>query len=300
MNESNPTPDKSVAETKQKHFLLWFFSWFIRRPGMQLLFIIIAILLPALTLVYFVVLPTLRFIPLPVSATKEIQNDSVHGQKTTTVAVDLPTILKIHHKEQQLNFLQNRLHLARQDSIYLVLNLNDSLLDIEIKGLDVHRCKLHGIEVTNRLKVATHHDMLNWLNKPFTLRYELATIPKVPILVVDAPKDTTEAAKLPKKPLEPEKTAVFLTLMFDRGLVVQIEQVEEVPEEELTLVQHYEQQLDSLFGRSFLQKIIQPMPADLPVMIKLRMNEADARSIYRSIPHIGAAQLILAPLDKTH
>lgn len=297
MSDSQSNPVKPEFEKAQKPFILWFFPWFIRRPGMQLLFVLLALLLPILTLSYFVVLPVLRFNPLPVVVNEKTLKDSLSPQKAS-VAADLSTILKIHQKELQLNYLQNRLRLARQDSIYLVLNLNDSLLDIEIKGLPVHRCKLLGIESTNRLKVAKHDEMLRWLEKPFTLQHELATIPKVPILVVDAPKDTTEAAKLPKKPLEPEKTSVFLALMFDRGLVLQIEQVEVVPEEEITLVKHYNQRLDSVLDRSFLQKLIQPMPDDLPVLIKLRMTEADARSIFRSIPHIGSAQLIFDPSDK--
>ncbi len=290
MSEKTFSSKSETSEEKQGIFLFWFFSWFLRRPGMMLLFILVSVLLPLVTLTLFVILPAMGFEPLPEATRAERDAEA----KKTEITADLqPMLLDILQKEHKLNFLQNRLDLARQDSIYMVLNLQDSLLDIEIKGLPVQRCKLHQIDASNRIKVAQFEALQQWLSKPFTLKREFATIPKVPFLVVEAPKDTNEAAKLPKKPMEPEKTAVFFTLAFDRNLVLQVEQTEAVPPEEAPLVLAYQQKIDSVYGRKMIDRILQPMPDELPVFIRLKMNEGDARAIYRSIPHIGFAKLII-------
>lgn len=287
------------SEEKKQNFIVWFLLWFIRRPGMQFLFLLTAILLPAVALVFTVVLPALTFDPIPVNEQRQFISDTLKTKNTDIPGEQRPFYIDLLNKEQKLSFLQNRLELARQDSIYLVLNLQDSLLDIEIKGLPVQRCRLLSVDASNRLKVAPHEDIQAWLGKPFTLKKEFATIPKVPMLIVDAPKDTNEAAKLPKKPMEPEKTAVFFTLMFDRNLVLFVEQAEAVVPEEEMLVAGYRQVNDSLFKRSVIEKVIQPMPSDLPIFIKVKMNEGDARSIYRSIPHAGVAKLLINPLNET-
>jgi hypothetical protein len=299
MNSFSQKDSNGQHMEKQQNAILWFFSWFIRRPGMQLLFLIVAITLPAIIIALTVLIPAAAFNPMPVKAESNDKADTTRTKKVEATADQHPLYLNILNKEQKLSFIQNRLELARQDSIYLVLNLQDSVLDIEIKGLPVQRCKIQSYHASSRLKAAQHEDLQKWLETPFTLQGEISTIPKVPVLLVDAPKDTTEAAKLPKKPMEPEKTAVFFTLLFDKNLVIEIEQTEAILPEEEVLMLNYQHRFDSLFSRTLLQKIIQPMPQQLPIHIKLRMNEGDARAIYRSIPHSKYAKMIINPLDES-
>lgn len=292
------TQKEKNTPTKIQNPVLWFFVWLARRPGIWILLLLIALALPTVLLITTVLIPAAAFDPLKVELSGKEENDTLTQKKVTVSPDQEEFLLNILNKEQRMSFLQNRLQLSRQDSIYLVLNLQDSLLDIEIKGLPVQRCRLLEITASPRLKVANHDNLQTWLATPFTLTSEIATIPKVPMLLVDAPKDTTEAASLPKKPMEPEKTVVYFTLIFDKNLVIEIAQTEDVLPEETELLQRYYSRYDSIFERTLLQKIIHPMPENLPIHIKLRMNEADARAIYRSIPHANFAKLIINPLDE--
>jgi hypothetical protein len=292
------TQKDTNASTKIQNPVLWFFVWLARRPGIWFLMLLIALALPTVVLITTVLIPAAAFTPLHKALAGTEKNDTLSQKKVAVSSDQEEFLFDILNKEQRMNFIQNRLLLSRQDSIYLVLNLQDSLLDIEIKGLPVQRCRLHGISASPRLKVADHDNLQAWLSTPFTLSSEIATIPKVPMLLVDAPKDTTEAASLPKKPMEPEKTVVYFTLLFDKNLVIEIAQTEEVLPEETELLHRYYSKYDSIFQRTLLQKIIHPMPENLPIHIKLRMNEADARAIYRSIPHANFAKLIINPLDE--
>lgn len=298
MSTNHVKDSKSTDTGTQKNPVSWFFSWFFRRPGMLILFIILALALPVLVLIQAVIIPAATFEPIPQSVIKANGNDTIFQKMVQPQEDQRDLYLKILNQEQKLSFYQNRLLLARQDSIYLVLNLQDSTLDIEIKGLAVHRCKLLEIDASKRLQVAQHEELQQWLGQPFTLKDEISTIPKVPILVVDAPKDTTEAAKLPKKPMEPEKTVVYFSLIFDKNLVVQIQQIEPYLLEEEALVKEYYEKTTGLYKRSLMDKILSPMPENLPVFIHLKMNEGDARTIYRSIPHANFAKLIINPLDE--
>lgn len=289
--------DKNTSN-KIQNPVMWFFVWLARRPGMWILMLLIALAIPAVVVITTVLLPAMAFEPLPIAASELKKNDSTNQKNVVVTADQKDLLIDIINKEQQINFIQNRLQLSRQDSIYLVLNLQDSLLDIEIKGLPVQRCRLLEISTSKRLKAAKTDNLQAWLATPFTLTGEISTIPKVPMLLVDAPKDTTEAASLPKKPMEPEKTAVYLTLIFDKNLIVEIAQIEPVLPEETELLNDFYSKNDSAFHRTLFQKIIHPMPKNLPIRIKLRMNEADARAIYRSIPHSNFAKMIIYPLDE--
>lgn len=271
-----------------------FFRWLVKSKKAKFLFISLMLFIPLMVFIYAVFIPALLYTP-QFSAETTISNDTTAADTLRLNKESRAQLKQITQKESDHLFQKNRLLLAKQDSIYLLLNLPDSTITLEIKGLPIKICKILAFKVSKKISAASHEDIQNWLSKPFVVSNEIATIPRIPFLIVDAPKDTIEAAKLPRKASEPEKTYVQYTLWFDRDLTLEVKQFEEPLPEEAEIVSRYKAQYDSAFRRPLIQKIMHPMPDNLPLHIKIVLSAADARSIYRAIPHSNSANLVLKP-----
>jgi len=281
-------------DNKDQIWILRFFFWFAKNKKMQILLLLLIFVFPILVLINNVFIPVANFDLIPGQSENTLGiEDSTKNELKKPTKEQLILLKEIFEKKKNLAFQQNRLLLSRQDSIYLLVNIPDSSVTIEIKGLAARTCKIQSFEMSKRLHYGQHEALLNWLSEPFSLENELSTIPKTPTLVVEAPKDTAEAAKLPRKPLEPEKTFVQYTLWFSRNLVIEVEQTELPAESDFELIRRYKHQHDSLFKRSLIKKIAEPMHPDQPIQIKIKLNEADARAIYRAMPHSNYAKFIL-------
>jgi hypothetical protein len=150
--------------------------------------------------------------------------DSANSGSVSLDDSQLAQVRDIIRKENERAFEKNRLSLAEKDSIYMVLDLPDSLVILEIKGVTVKKTKILEMEVSNRFAIIPHENLLPWISEPFILTHDLSTIPKSPIVVKQAPKDTIEAAKTSSAPRPPDSTGVFYTFYFDRNLLIEVEQ----------------------------------------------------------------------------
>jgi hypothetical protein len=126
--------------------------------------------------------------------------------------------------------------------------------------------------------------MLPWISEPFTLERDLSTIPKSPIVVKQAPKDTIEAAKMSTKPAPPDSTNVLFTFYFDRNLVLEVEQADPFEVGATEKVENYRKIKRQESTRSVFQMLRKPQQTDQPMMIKLLISEVEARAIYRAVP----------------
>lgn len=267
-------------------------GFFVQKGARLILALALFLFFPFVLWLYLSVIPALQYLPLP-TADLAASADSIEMHPGS---IDAQLYEKLLHAELQATALRNRLKLAAGDSVYMVLNLSDSTLQLEIKGLVVHNAKASQLQLSKRIAAAGSEALLEWTASPFTLQNELASIPKSPILVVEAPKDTAAAASLPRKPLEPEKSAVFYTLLFDRSLVLEVRQHEKLEMEDAFALTTYQFAVDSSFRRSSFAKLKQAFSPEDPVHIKMQLPAADARAIYRAIPHIGHAKLVLSSM----
>ena len=139
----------------------------------------------------------------------------------------LKNLFDIRKKE---NWLQSRLELACEDSMYLVLDLATNSAVIEMKGIVLHECKIVKSEISNSIKTFHNDILLNWMAEPFNVKRIEATIPKISFIEKIAPKDTIEANKVAAEPKIPELGDVYIVMDFDRNLRLVIQQSEK-PEE---------------------------------------------------------------------
>lgn len=286
--------EKNTVTTENQAFTPWFRKWFPRQRGLFIFSLLLILSIPAVVAVLLVVLPVISTPLLPTEAQiKESKTDSI--AKGSAAQWDKASLKLIAAKEIEQITQRNRLALASKDSIYLVLNLNDSTLNVEIKGLTVHTARANQIFVSRRISKASHDAVMQWIDQPFTFQQELSTIAKTPILIIDAPKDTSEAARLPRKPLEPEKDFVQYALMFDRQLLLEIKQSEDPLPEDAEQISNFRYRYDTTFNTGFFNNLIDPLPSHMPVKISMTMPQIDARTIFRAMPHSVYAKLILIP-----
>lgn len=261
-----------------------FFKWFWRNHRIQIIFIILVISIPSFLIIYGIILPVRNYVPTPTSNTLPVGGDSANAGSVSLDDAQLAQVRNIIQKEDERAFEKNRLALAEKDSIYMVLDLPDSLIILEIKGVTVKKTKIMDMEVSNRFAIIPHENLLPWISEPFTLTHDLSTIPKSPIVVKQAPKDTIEAAKISSMPRPPDSTGVYYTFYFDRNLVLEVGQSNPPTEDVMDRVKAYRQVKKQESTESVKQRLKNPEQTDQPMTIKLVLSDVDARAIFRAVP----------------
>jgi hypothetical protein len=259
-----------------------FFGWFWRNRRIQVIFFLLVISVPTFMIVYGIVVPTKNYKPAVSTGTEGISSE---GSGSVSLSSEqLEEVKKITRLENEKAYEELRLDLANKDSIYFILNIPDSAIVLEIKGVPVRTNKILQLEISNRFYLISHENLLPWISKPFTLQSDYSTIPKSPIVIKQAPKDTIEAAKTPSGPLPPDSTSVYYTLYFDRNLQLEIEQANPLLKGNIAKVQEYLDSKKKESYRSIIETFKNPTLDNQPMKIKLVLSDADAKAIYRAIP----------------
>lgn len=202
-------------------------------------------------------------------------------------------IEKYYRLKTEEIYSQSRLQLARGDSINLLVNLVDSTVTLDIRGVPVRVCKIQRYEASRRFSRLEKDALLRWLSQPFVLEKEMATIPRSPIVIKEAPKDTAEANEMAFRPIPPEKDDVYFALYFSQNLNVSFGQSAS----------------PSLRGRLHralynarknwheigwtIGELAQFQLPQYPFWIDIRISRDDAKAIYRALPRNAKLALYL-------
>jgi hypothetical protein len=182
-------------------------------------------------------------------------------------------------------FWQARLQLAKDDAISLSVDWVDSVASLEVKGVPMRRCKIlryRGSGVIKRLRAQGR--LQPWLSTPFILQKELATLPKAPIRIKEAPKDTIEASESKGQDLPIEHRDAEFTLHFDRGLTLVVEQAQPPSFKGRWRKIWYD--LRRIFGDAE-GALVSLLHLQLPqhrIWIEIELSREDAKAIYRALP----------------
>ena len=186
---------------------------------------------------------------------------------------------------RQYETTKSLLQLARGDSIYLVMDLRDSTLNLVLKGVKLRRCRLSHLQMSRSISVLNDKGLLAyWAGEPFTLQSDWASIEKNPLQIKEAPKDTLEALKYLAEPVVPPVQDVHVSLRFDRYLIIHINQVQPTSWHNWDKRLRYE--LDWLLV-SLTEKIeqLKNRTRGKPALwIHLDMDRDNALALYRAIP----------------
>lgn len=152
----------------------------------------------------------------------EIRQTSRHIQMDSVPRKQLPSEVSALNRE--LTFKQALLELSQEDSIGLIVNLNDSTIGISIHGVVLHSTKTNSLHIDPWLTRLPDALYLDKFSRPVTISSHRSTIIKEPIVVREAPKDPLEAAVNAYQPDTLIQNPAFLQFDMETNVRLLIEQ----------------------------------------------------------------------------
>jgi hypothetical protein len=258
---------------------------YLFKSGKRLLIFFMVMLLPAVTLIVLNLLSSLHYmhsLTKPAAALAEKISASTLTNLQQVPAGESPEFTDLIIAR---DFWKNRLKMAKKDSICLAVDLPESLISIDIKGVSVRACKIQGYEISPVLRYAKEKGVLNsWFADSFFLQDYWATLPKAPIKVKEAPADTNEAKEMVDANPPIEKQDVRFILQFNRNLIIQVDQTEA-----FVFTGWFEKHFRNLQfrlekGFEFIYTLVKLKWPEPELRIKIKLSQADAKAIFRAIP----------------
>jgi hypothetical protein len=193
---------------------------------------------------------------------------------------------------QKMAFTGARMRMSSSDSIGLTVNLTDSLITLEIKGVTLRSIPVISYSVAGTVSGIDRYALSALLAEPMHVESSEASIAKEPLMVKIAPRDTAEASALPL--IVPDTlmaTPVFFRLRLTHGIrLVVLEEVNGKGPEKLARNRFLFKQSVRDASDGFARAMAFKFPVYEPE-IRLIVSRVDARIIYRALPYNGMVVL---------
>lgn len=196
--------------------------------------------------------------------------------------------------ENEIAFQRSDINLANSDSNYLIIDLIDSMMYLELKGIRLQESKIIDFSVSNFLTKLDPQILNNYISKPFNVEETVSTIEKMVLKTKIAPKNEEEAiAQLQADTIKEKKDFVRYTYFLDRDLEIEIVQdsinsKEYIKENQDILLKRKIETIKEIVNTAIEFKSIKYTPS-----IKIVLQQKDARTIFRSMPYKGMIALRL-------
>ncbi|MDZ7316155.1 MAG: hypothetical protein ONA69_00045 [candidate division KSB1 bacterium] len=260
------------------------FSIFYGKKWVTTLFLFLVTIPFALLAVYLIVLPMQNF-SHSLAPTKEekAEYDSLTAASEGAYADQIDKLRGLRLENASLQAL---LQAARTDSVYFVLNLKDSVLSINIKGVPVRKSKLNRHYRSAALEIVKDSPQAEgWLSKPLIARKSWSSFVKHPYKIKNAPRDTLEAMAMKMDIMKPEPIDAYCAILFDRNVLLRMRQVEPPSREGWRKRLSYE----ASYRLDRLKEIIDAAARrEIPqhyLIIDLALPRNDIVAMYRAVPH---------------
>ena len=237
-------------------------------------FIVATLLPPAIIGWSVVVMPLQRF---TVREVKPVRDNAESRSDPTRQRL----LQQIASAGQETAFLSSRLELAVTDSFYLGVDLSDSVLILEIRGVAVRSCSIRSCKRSGLFAKMPAGELNRMLSAPFTADGSVCTIPKKAIVVKKAPKDSVEAQKFSGLPPPKDTTPVRLSYFFGDGLSLSITPAERRIEANAW---SFFMRRKLMEMRYIVRSLLHLRFPHLVLWIELILANEDARAIYRALP----------------
>jgi len=214
-----------------------------------------------------------------------IQDDKKENSRDFTTDSAYLSLLK------EKSYLESRVIMAHTDSIYLTISLPDSSVNLEISGVSVHTSPIKHYDLSRIIKKGNEYVISSFLSRPFTILKDYSSIPKEPLMIKMAPKDTSEY----QPDIIPD-TADFEPVNYimemDNGIRLFIYQ----DEKKLNPGDHFHRITFDFKYRlaTFIETLKSVLVFKVPdyhPYIKIRLPRSDAKIIYRAMPRNGQVAL---------
>lgn len=181
-------------------------------------------------------------------------------------------------------WLESRIQLAGSDSMSLVVNIKDSLLQLELKGVVIKSVKMLNFKTdvyfTNP-NALFYFPMLGSVSESILIE---SSIQKVPLIIKKAPKDPNEYNSQKSNPdslLMDED--VNWTLYLNNGIVLKIEGLDNTKSTDYQRNKFWRKWELSKIKRDLSRTILFKLP-DYQPSIHIVITETEAKALYRAIP----------------
>lgn len=124
-------------------------------------------------------------------------------------------------------FLQARMAMSATDSIGLTLNMKDSLVQLEMKGVVLRQVRFDKVEMSRFFRGFHPAAYQHHFSKPFTISEIEGSIIKDPVTIRKVPKDTIEASQVKMEIDTSRIDFVEWHLLLDSAIMVSIIQSDE-------------------------------------------------------------------------
>ena len=180
----------------------------------------------------------------------------------------------------QRAFLEARTMLVNADSVSLAVNLSDSTITLEQKGVVLHSAPIHGLKVSRVFGRVHQSDLAMVLSSPMNINDSWSTIPRKRYSLKQAPSDTSAAVPM-VMPDTSSREEVSFRLSLDRGIQLDFRQMEYSDHKD-------GKRLANLINRQESVRIMKDLLAfrvpEYHPVIRLELSEKDARTIYKALP----------------
>ncbi len=248
-------------------------------------------------LVSTVLMPVLTMNPLPKAIIQTTSDDKPKNSKkdnsdSKDEVISEPVVssnskdakVKLFELRKREVLLHSRLELAKEDSMYLVLDLINNTAILEMKGVMLHESRILESSVSNSIRMYHTEALLNWMAEPFMLKRADATIPKIEYVEKIAPKDTIEANKVVVEPAAAKLGDVYIVMDFDRNLRLVISQYEKPDDEGKKIISSMRRKYQEIEVRRSLQSLIKFNREPAMPQISIVLPKSDATIFYKALP----------------
>ena len=183
-------------------------------------------------------------------------------------------------------FLQARISMAETDSVYMTLNIADSLANLEISGVEVHSARISQMKISRMLRSGNEYLVSALFSSPMNIVRDFSTIKKEPLMVKMAPKDTSEF----KPDIIPDTSdyePVNYILEMDNGVRLFVYQETDTITKDKNRLFFFDL-TDRLKNTwSSVKSTIRFQVPEYHPFIKIKLPKADAKILYRAVPRQG-------------
>jgi len=186
-------------------------------------------------------------------------------------------------------WLESRIEMASKDSIGLAIDLENHVIQLELKGVVIMSSKIREYSIPGFFIKMDGNVYFTMFGSPLTIQQFKSSIAKNPYKIVQVPKDTIEAqaaadAALKKDSLLDEN--VFWTVKLDRDFELNIQGIDSISDSKskykLGKGFEFERDLHNIV-KSF-QHIIQFKKPTYTPEILISIPENEAKAILRALP----------------
>jgi len=193
---------------------------------------------------------------------------------------------------KQKAWLQSKTLMAETDSIYLMINLDDSIADLAINGVVVHSSPIIRYRLGSIFKRGNDAILYTMMSTPLSIVSSRSTIRKEPLMIKMAPKDTSEY----QPDVIPDTThtqPVNFILNMKEGIRICFYQGDPVLPRNRLARFWFDFRLRATDAWAAIKRIAVLKVPDYHPYIKLYVSRGDNRIIYRAIPRNGQVTVLL-------